>query len=684
MKKSVLISLLLIFSFPIYAQTPFGGPDSYGYTWRTNNDPLGPTYNWIDIATQPSAFLVTGLMDDNSVGPFPIGFMFEYYGTLYNSFMICSNGCIRLGTTLGGSSVLASPFPVIPTGGGMNAYIAPFATDLLFDPSIIPPAEAFYWSSPYNDSLVISWESVPFWFNSGPGYTGENSFQLILERNTNRITFQYQTQTGASINVQNLITVGIESPTGLSGLNPLYDVYPTPGTAIRFDIGEYNKAKGHVFADLNSNNIQDGFEPNLEGKLLTNVQNATYALTDINGDYTFSVSDTSAFDIYPPVINHYSAVPANHTGFMTGPNQVDSLNDFMYQPDSIFDDLVVGIHQTGPFRPGFVVGYIIPYTNRGTSFLTPQLVLHKSPALSFISSTVTPSLLSSDSLVINLPQLPPLQSGMIQVMFKLDSTTSIGTVLMADVQIAPAANDAYPLNNADTLYSTVGGSLDPNDIAVDRTSISTDSILNPLYLTYLIRFQNTGTDTAFNVYVVNELPLELDLSTFEMLGASHPNQVRLDANTRRLIFDLPSILLPDSNINEPASHGFILYRIRPQTTLQLGDTIPNSAAIYFDFNLPVLTNTALTIIQSPTIGLNPLNDNAVEMLLFPNPVADQLNISGIKLENGKAQLRLTDIYGKLILEKTITTTTFTLETNQLSHGIYLIQSGELRATFVKQ
>ncbi|MBK7965169.1 MAG: T9SS type A sorting domain-containing protein [Bacteroidetes bacterium] len=566
----------------------------------------------------------------------------------------------------------------------MNAYIAPFGTDLIFDPSIIPPAEAFYWNSPYNDSLVVSWIRVPFWANTAQGYTGENTFQLILEKNTNRITFQYQTQTGVPSMIPNFTTVGIESPSGLSGLNPLYDVLPTPVTAIRFDVGEYNKVKGRAFVDLNSNNVQDGAEPNLEGKLLTNVQNATYALTGINGDYTFSVSDTSAFDIYPPTIKHYSAVPANHTGFMTGPNHVDSLNDFIYQPDSIFDDLEVRLNQTGPFRPGFNAGYVISYANKGTTFLTPQLMLHKSPALSFISSTVTPSLLSPDSLVFNLPQLPPLQSGMIQVMFKLDSTTSIGTVLMVAVQMTPVVNDAYPLNNTDTLFSTVGGSFDPNDITVDRVSISIDSILNPIDLTYLIRFQNTGTDTAFNIYVVNDLPLELDLSTFEMLGASHPNQINLDANTRRLVFNFPLILLPDSNVNEPASHGFILYRVRPQTTLQLGDTIPNSAAIYFDFNLPVLTNTALTIIQSPTIGLNPLNDNSIKLLLFPNPVADQLNISGIKLENGKAQLRLTDIYGKLILEKIITTTNTTLETTPLSHGIYLIQSGELRATFVKQ
>ncbi len=689
MNKIFINALSLLFAAHLCAQSPTGGPDSYGYTWRTSSDPLGPSYNWIDIATDPAAFLVSGLADDNSVGPFPIGFMFEYYGTMYNSFMICSNGCIRMGNAQGGSSVLAHPFPTIPNPNSVNAYIAPFATDLLFDPSINPPAEAFYRTSAGNDSLIVSWVSVPFWSATGPGYSGENTFQLILEKNTNRITFQYQTQTGTSINTQNFITVGIESPTGLTGLNPLYDVYPAPGTAIRFDLGEYNKAKGHVFADLNSNNVQDGAEPNLSGKLLTNLQNTTFALTDLNGDYTFSVPDTSAFDIHPPFIAlHYSAVPASHTGFMTGPNQVDSLNDFMYQPDSIFDDLEVAL-SAGPFRPGFISAYVVYYSNKGTTTLSPQLVLHKDPALSYITSTIPASVVSPDSIVMVLPQLLPLQSGTAQVTFKLDSTTSIGTLLMADTQLTPVANDAYPQNNADTLISTVGGSFDPNDITVDKVSISADSILNPPYLTYLIRFQNTGTDTAFNVYVVNEIPLELDLSSFEMLGASHPYQLRLDASTRRLIFDFPSVLLPDSTTNGPASHGFIFYRMRPPATLQPGDTIANSAAIYFDFNAPVLTNTAITIIQTPT-GINTLSGSSRELLLFPNPVSDMLHVKSPLLNSGRAQISVLDLSGRFLmkLQNSAREDVLTVNTAHLLPGVYMLElrssSGVVRGKFMKQ
>jgi len=67
-----------------------------------------------------------------------------------------------------------------------------------------------------------------------------------------------------------------------------------------------------------------------------------------------------------------------------------------------------------------------------------------------------------------------------------------------------------------------------------------------------------------------------------------------------------------------------------------------------------------------------------------NPAENKINISGIQLDNGKAQLRLIDIYGKLILEKTISETSANLETDQLAKGVYLIQCNGSRVTFVKQ
>jgi hypothetical protein len=59
----------------------------------------------------------------------------------------------------------------------------------------------------------------------------------------------------------------------------------------------------------------------------------------------------------------------------------------------------------------------------------------------------------------------------------------------------------------------------------------------------------------------------------------------------RFVFE--NIMLPDSNVNEATSHGFVKFTIHPRSDVPLGTSIPNSAAIYFDFNEPVITNTSI-------------------------------------------------------------------------------------------
>ena len=125
---------------------------------------------------------------------------------------------------------------------------------------------------------------------------------------------------------------------------------------------------------------------------------------------------------------------------------------------------------------------------------------------------------------------------------------------------------------------------------------SPEQLASGEYLNYIIRFQNTGTDTAFRVLVRDTLSSKLNLSTLEMISASSAYSLSVHENKLEWKFD--PIILPDSNHNEAASHGYIAYRIKPISNLQLGDTISNKAAIYFDFNLPVITNDHHTIIKT--------------------------------------------------------------------------------------
>jgi len=225
MKKITALIVGLVLSFSISSQTS-GGPDPYGYTWKSSDDTISPpTFTWVDITS--SGTLVTGLADDNYVGPFTGSNGFQYYWYSTPQFYIGSNGFISF------SGVnIASPFPSnIPNPLGANNYMAPLLSDLNFYSAANctgNPAKCYYYSS--TDSLVVSFIDVPYW-SSLSCYTGKNTFQIILDKNNYSITYNYlETNMGTSTFVDNI--VGIENVTGTLGLSSFIDSVPSDSLTI--------------------------------------------------------------------------------------------------------------------------------------------------------------------------------------------------------------------------------------------------------------------------------------------------------------------------------------------------------------------------------------------------------------------------------------------------------------------
>ncbi|QHT68052.1 hypothetical protein GXP67_16090 [Rhodocytophaga rosea] len=146
-------------------------------------------------------------------------------------------------------------------------------------------------------------------------------------------------------------------------------------------------------------------------------------------------------------------------------------------------------------------------------------------------------------------------------------------------------------------------SFDPNDKAVSPVGIGPSKIIaadQPLE--YLIRFQNTGTDVAYTVTIIDTLDAALDIASLEVAAASHSyNWSVSGVGLPVLIFIFNNINLPDSSSNEPASHGYVRFRVRPKQATADGVKITNQAAIIFDYNSPVMTNVvSQTTGQMPT------------------------------------------------------------------------------------
>ncbi len=233
MKKILLLAVCLASTIGLYAQTS-GGPDAYGNVWRDSNDPNGPTFNWINISSNPNAEQIIGLADDNAVGPFLLPAPFQYYWYTVDRFWIGSNGYIVFNP----NTTFAAAFPVIPTPDAKNNFCAALMSDLNFENAPLPAlqnvAKCWKWTSPGLDSVVVTFDSVPFWINAVPAYDGNNTFQIILDYNDSSITYQYLSQTGPSSTNPGFVSVGIENGSGNDGLNPYFDIYPATTYAIKF------------------------------------------------------------------------------------------------------------------------------------------------------------------------------------------------------------------------------------------------------------------------------------------------------------------------------------------------------------------------------------------------------------------------------------------------------------------
>lgn len=229
-------------------------------------------------------------------------------------------------------------------------------------------------------------------------------------------------------------------------------------------------------------------------------------------------------------------------------------------------------------------------------------------------------------------------------------------------------NTPEPFETTDCLENI--GSFDPNDKQAFPRGFGNQHLIEAnTDLEYLIRFQNTGTDTAFTVVVLDTLSAHLEATSVRPGASSHPYDFAvLDGNVLRFRFD--HILLPDSNVNEPASHGFIKFRASQQPDNPIGTLIENRAAIYFDFNEPVLTNTTFHTIGDHFIMVQTDDPaGATPIRVYPNPSAS-VAIFEMPGQTDRAVFHLTDGLGRSLRSDIFSGKQYRFERGSLPAGVY--------------
>lgn len=218
------------------------------------------------------------------------------------------------------------------------------------------------------------------------------------------------------------------------------------------------------------------------------------------------------------------------------------------------------------------------------------------------------------------------------------------------------------------------GSFDPNDKqGFPRGVFEEHYIPKGTEIEYLIRFQNTGTDTAFTVRILDTLSHFLDIATLRPGGSSHAYDFKmLGSGVAQFLF--PNIMLPDSNVNEPASNGYIKFSIKPKANLPDNTAIKNKAAIFFDFNPPVITNETLHTLGEKYLTVSTVVlQNGVALEVYPNPASERATFFLKSTTPTEGTLQLFDLQGRLVRTQPFTTHTFELNAAGLPQGMYLFR-----------
>jgi uncharacterized repeat protein (TIGR01451 family) len=437
--------------------------------------------------------------------------------------------------------------------------------------------------------------------------------------------------------------------------------------------------KLHAFLDNNSNGIQDGLEPNftygqfhydINSGLVTHSapSNGTLFIYESNPINSYNISYT----IDGPFANHYTVAPATYSNITVANGSGITTYNF---PVTVipFSDLSVQLYNYGaPPRPGFIYQNYITYTNYGNQTIASGTVTFvKDPLLTITNISVPGTVSNANGFTLDFVNLLPNQTRYIVVSIQVPTipTVALGQQLTNTCSVSIPANDTNINNNTSNLTQTIVGSYDPNDKAEKHGGeVVFSNFTADNYLTYTIRFENTGTANAVNVKVDDLLDSQLDETSVTTISASHQFVLKRINNALSWHFD--GIDLPPSVEGDAVTgHGYIVFQIKPKTGFALGDVIPNTANIYFDFNPAIVTNTCTTEFV-PFLGIDAFDSSTFEY--YPNPTSGIVTFNMKNTSTTIDNIEVTDILGKTLFSKTIDYRDAAIDLSIFEKGIYLI------------
>jgi uncharacterized repeat protein (TIGR01451 family) len=446
-----------------------------------------------------------------------------------------------------------------------------------------------------------------------------------------------------------------------------------------FTIGTGNFITGTISLDANGDGLCNALDfgiPGVEVVATIGSGSPVSAYTNAEGVYLIdNIAEGTDVPVSIQVVvpEGFASIEAINLELDFPQNMPSEVNACLPVPEGIGSDIAVILTPLNNPQAGFEAQYAVIVQNNSPMPATGVTVTLDYPSdnVSFVLATTGSTATDDNTITLSFDDIGPFGYDIAGLVFTVSPPpVNIGGEVLEFTAVADmAADDANAGNDVSVLNQTVLNSYDPNNITVHEGSwVNIDQADE--YLHYTIRFQNTGSAPVVNIRVENELDANLDWDSFDPIAASHDYTVtRREGNQLEFVFE--NIFLADSTSNEPASHGFVTYRVKPKANIAVNDMVSSTADIYFDFNEPITTNTATT-----TFGVLGLNDQDMASIsLYPNPVNEVLHIS---VANGVLKsVQVYDLNGRLCLKSGEAAS---LNTQPLTPGLYMVRVETYRGT----
>lgn len=437
------------------------------------------------------------------------------------------------------------------------------------------------------------------------------------------------------------------------------------------------QVKGRLFVDQNINGIYESYE--------TAIPQLSIQCTP-TAAYSYSYPDGRYFMLFNGLIGNYqiaadsllfwdTSTPSSYSITM-GQNYTSINNlDFGFYPDTIVDTLETAFVGGFP-RCNSNVNFWFDLENIGTTSPSGIIDILLDDSLTYVSSVITPDSIVGQHLYWAYDSLDHFETMLLEFEVLMPDFNSIGYTLLNTATVITDSMGSVVFTSTDTLQQTLICAYDPNDKSAWPTGQGPQGYIWPApnSIEYLIRFQNTGNDTALTVVITDQLDQHLDWTSLRPISASHPYHVEMSLGGE-VSFVFEDIMLPDSNINEAASHGFVLYSIDVLPNMPRGTIVENTANIYFDFNPAVVTNTVIHTFDTLEIATNELSEliNTENVLIYPNPFNGIITIQTKDLKLPYF-IEIYDLSGQQqFVSSLIQYESYQCDLSTLANGLYLVQ-----------